>query len=311
MLTDVQIHQCLKKCVTMEKSARLEFKLQLIRDNLTLTKQDKGGGNGYKTVTKIKDTKMPSNTNTYTPPSPLPLPPKNPVTLPIHPRSVKRSSSLFEETSQSLITSFCPTLKNLQELIKSWQSRMKRYVGVMKIGFPVMGEGGERGWVWEGGVEGVMEGKGERLTLSRDGRKVLWTVEGESGEEVKTETLIKDITGLAVNPSKQQEDGDGYEPVFNSTSFSILTNNGETMGPFTPPTDLELRSWCLVVSAMRSKSGLGLNRHQINFGNVATMIVSEVRSKLLTDTNLIILNSANTFKTTDGSSHKRNRYWKR
>ncbi|GMH93795.1 hypothetical protein TrST_g2577 [Triparma strigata] len=188
--------------------------------------------------------------------------------LPPHPREVKRVSGLFEETVHSLLMS-CTDVGDLKGLIEAWKGRMARYVGVMKIGFPILGPD-ERGWEWEGGgVERMMGSQEERLTLSRDGRRVVWT----AANAVKMEVPVGEVEFLKLLPAQERDD-DEYEPIFNSTSFAIVVKGGEIMGPFTPPTDLELRSWCLVLSAMRYK--VGLSRQQMNFSNVATMLVSEL-----------------------------------
>ena len=235
----------------MSDRERHAFKLELIRKNLPVTTE----GSLTNTPTTSKISKKAAK-------SPI-------VTLPPHPRETQRVAGAIMEAMQALLLTCCPQVPDIKSLINLWTTqRMGRYVSIMKIGFPVVSNLASAMQLesFDSSLEEV-----ERVSLSKDGMVIEHYVDGALKAMVRMDKI--DRVTLA-------EDFDAQDTAFNATSFTVKYGGGETLGPFTPPTDLELQSWYLVISTLvqqnsRHTGGVLESERQM-FQNCATMVLGEL-----------------------------------
>lgn len=176
------------------------------------------------------------------------------------------------EAIESLMASLCPQVPDVKSLISIWtKQRMGRYIGIMKIGFPVSSDPASPTSMDPISARGEDV---EMVSLSRDGALIEHNTDKST---VKEAIRMDEITGvtLAENVSDGSE-----QTVFNATSFTIHVQ-GKRYGPFTPPTDLELQSWYLVISTFAQQnrlkaSKLDMPSQRRMFENCATMALGEL-----------------------------------
>ena len=136
----------------------------------------------------------------------------------------------------------------------------------MKIGF-VIGD-------WKGKIEidgTIKEGEEEnlgRVFMSKDGMNIV--LKNPWGEDIKV--VVKAIVGCSLvidgREGREREDRDGYNTVGFKLECEETGGGGSyVLGPFMPPTELELKSWYLVMKMLTQPDKIG---------KVKTMILAEL-----------------------------------
>ncbi len=184
--------------------------------------------------------------------------------LPPHPRDVSRNSNEVEESMMALMGCLRgpdDAAPDLSSLIKTWRRSMVSYSSIMKIGIP-LGD-------WDDGAPV------HRLSLAKDGKSIQFDFPVESGKDA-VKISCDTICGVDVAPNPG---GVG----FNAVNFWInVVNGGERvrLGPFSPPTDLELRAWVLVLSTISTQQSTHTSAHVANFQSVGRMVLGEISKKM-------------------------------
>ena len=182
-----------------------------------------------------------------------------PPRMPVHPREVSRKLAEFQESISDVIEAYCPSLSNLNNLIKAWHENMKKFVSVMKIGFSI--------------------GSG-RVTLSKDGGHLIFELQNDAAVKVPLTSLVNaELEHIANDGGLAGEGGDGGGSLGLTIAFS---EGGQThkLGPLRPTTDLELMCWYLVIAMQTTSKGNDAyktkSNNQVQFRRCLIMILAEL-----------------------------------
>lgn len=276
MVPPETILQQLERSKSLSDEDRIREKIRIIREGLRKVAIEGGevgatwgeGGNEEEGDSdgEVWGVKESSDTNSQ------------PV-LPQHPRTLARKMNHFHDNITSLIDTLCPAASNLNNLTAAWGVSMSRYVAIMKIGFPV---GDWRDKIEDDGMikEGE-EGNLGRVFLSGDGRHVVFRYpggeNGETGGDVKV-NLGHFVDAVLVEVEEGKE-GERMEGGYNDIGLKLTFSEGAegekySLGPFKPPTELEVKSWYLVMKMFTAGKGRGEEEGKME--KVKVMCIAEM-----------------------------------
>ena len=273
----------------LPKEDRTDAKLQLIRSSLSShtnnavlsnnnnnnnnpsrkAREDNPNPSASTATTTTTTTTMPMSTtlSTATTAASLKQHPLKP--LPVHPRALSRTSATFEESLADLLSLSSCGCPDLQSLIKFWQAALPTFAAVMKIGF-----GNLQGlWTGPAPASGV-----SRVSLTSDGSTIVVEsiVDAPSAASPLASIPTSSVVGVELCLDERLRAGGGTDQDFNGASFSLKVSLPRedgggaadsnppttTVGPFSPPTDLELKCWVLVLSTLQASSRSSAERRQ-------------------------------------------------